>query len=236
MSTTENQSSPTTNDTLFRPKWIAVGYTIIVLATGLLMLCGDSSIEFWRANLLFATFTSAMAQILLLPAYLICFGIILLIFRRVNLSVAARRRWVLGPPVLFAVCIILILINDARPSVAIRWITHGKPFKSIQSVHTAHVSTMMSDRSVAWFKIAPEELHSLITQHQLIITNGVNFHGILRSDFLIGGTSIPDRIPSFRESICYVRLRSDDFQHPFSVYVLTNPSQDEAVWYTTYDR
>ena len=127
-------------------------------------------------------------------------------------------------------------INSARSSVAIRWMTHGKPVKSIHSVHVAHVSTMMSDRRIAWFQIGSEELHSLITQHQLVITNGVNFHGILRRDFLIGGTSIPDRIPSFRESICYVRLGSDDFQHPFSVYVLTNPSHNEAVWYTTYDR
>jgi hypothetical protein len=201
----------------------------------ILLLC-DNSPEFWMMNVPFTAFTTAISLIFLLPAYMVCFGITILIFRRMKLSVAARRRWVLGPPVLFAVCIVLVLINSARSSVAIHWITHGKPFKSIHSVHVAHVSTMMSDRRIAWFQIGSEELHSLITQHQLVITNGVNFHGILRRDFLIGGTSIPDRIPSFRESICYVRLGSDDFQHPFSVYVLTNPSHNEAVWYTTYDR
>ena len=236
MSAAESQSSPTTTSPLFRPRCVAIGFARIVLATGLLFLCGDSSMEFWRANVLYAAFTIAMAQFFLLPAYLICFGITILIIRRLKLSVAARRRWVLGPSVLFLVWIILILINSARPNVAIRWITHGKPFKSIQSVHAAHVSTMMSDRAIAWFQIAPEELHSLIAQHQLVVTNVVNFHGILRSDFLIGGTSIPDRIPPFLEPVCYARTGSDEFQHYFSVFVLTNTNHDEAVWYTTYDR
>jgi hypothetical protein len=231
----ENQQKITPPTSPWHKRWVAIGSGIIVLAMFILLLC-DNSPEFWVMNLPFTAFTTAISLIFLLPAYMVCFGITILIFRRMKLSVAARRRWVLGPPVLFAVCSILILINDARPSVAIRWITHGKPFKSIHSVHTAHVSTKMSDRSVAWFKIAPEELHSLITQHQLIITNGVDFRGVLRADFLIGGTSIPDRIPSFHDSIYYFRLGSDDFQHPFSVYVLTNPGHDEAVWYTTYDR
>jgi hypothetical protein len=221
---------------MWRMRWIAIGCATIALAMLLFNLFGNSSYEFWSEDFSFDLFVSAMALIFVLPAYLLYFGITVLVLRRTKLSIAARRCWLLGLPVLFLVGTVLNSANQLRPTATIQWVLQGKTVKSIHSVHSAFLGTMMSDRRIAWFEIAPDELRGLITQHQLTITNGVNIRSLVSGDRVLGQTDIADRIPSFRDAICYARIGSDDFQHPFSLFVLTNPNHDAAVWYSTYDR
>jgi len=220
----------------YRKRWIAFGCAIIFLAVWIFLLCDGCSPEFWWDNSLFVAFLSVASLVVLGPAYLIYFGIAVRFLRRRTLSIAAGRRWLLGLPVLLLIGAVLYSANRARPTVKIRWVTQGKTVKSIHSVHAAHLSTMMSDRRIAWFQINSEELRGLIGQHQLAMTNGVDLRGLLTSDQFIGQTTIPDRIPSFHNPVCYARRGSDEYQHFFSVFVLTNPNHDAAVWYTAYDR
>ena len=187
-------------------------------------------------NLPFVAFTTAISLIFLLPAYAVYLLIVTLVLRRKSLSIRATRCWFLGLPTLLLIGAILISLNHARPSVAISWITQGKPTKSIHSVHAARVSTMMADRQIAWFQIDPSELRGLIAQHQLMQTNGIDIRDFLTNDWVMKKTDIAERIPSFQDSIYYARVGSDEVQHYFQVFVLTNPNHDAAVWYSTYDR
>ena len=224
------------SDFVWRQSWVAGGFAILALAAGIFFWYDTCPLEFWREGMLWAAIVSAISMAVLLPAYLLYVGVVGLVIRRTKLSVAARRRWCLGVPVLLLMAVILYSANRARPTVAIQWVLQGKTFRSIRSVHAAHLSTMMSDRRIAWFEIDPGELRGLIDQHQLVLTNSVNLHGLLSSDQVLGQRGIADRIPSFPEQVCYARNGSDDFRHPFSLIVLTNPRYDAAVWYSTYDR
>jgi hypothetical protein len=236
MNETESQSAPDASNSSSHKGWIAIGCATVTLAVLIVLLSDSCSSYFWLEDLPFVAYISAIVLIFLLPVYLVYYAIVVGVLRRTTFSMAARRRWLLGLPVLLLIGAILYSANHARPTVAIRWVLQGKKYKSIHSVHSADFSTMFSARRLAWFKIDPDELRSLIAQHQLTITNGVSFPSLLSGDRMLGPTGIADRIPLFRDSVCYARLGSDEFQHPFSVYVLTNPSHNEAVWYTTYDR
>lgn len=235
MNIQEDQSKTKTPASPWRAGWVAIGSGIIVLAMFIFLL-GDSSPDFWIMNLPFVAFTTAISLVFLLPAYAIYLLLIKLVFRRKTLSDRARRFWFLGLPTLLLMGAILISLNQARPSVAIAWITQGKPAGSIHSVHSARVSTMMADRQIAWFQIDPGELRSLIAQHQLVQTNGINMPDMLSSDWVVGRSSIAERAPSFPVPVYYALFGSDQFQHPYRVVVLTNPEHDAAIWYSTYDR
>lgn len=215
---------------------LVIGIAILAVVVFFVMLCETASADFWPEGFPFAMLSSVMFLVMLLPAYLIYFGIVHSIFRRKQLSFAVRRRWLLGPPVLVLVCGLIYVVNHASPTASIQWILQGKPAKSIHKLHSSHITLLMSDRSIAWFRIAPEELDNLIAQHQLTITNDVNFAQLLNGDRVFGPTGIASRIPSFWDPICYARVGSDDAQHPYGVYVFTNPGHDEAVWYASYDR
>lgn len=235
MNTTENQSTVDKPVSPWRARWVAMGGGVIILAMFVFLL-NDDSPDFWMMSLPFVAFTTAISFIFLLPAYAIYLFIVTLVFRRKTLSTRARRRWFLGLPSLLLIGAILMSLNQARPSVAISWITRGNPAKSIHSVHSARVSTMMADRQIAWFQIDPGELRSLIAQHQLMQTNGIDLRDFLTNDWVMRKTDIAERIPSFHDAICYARVGSDDVQHYFQVFVLTNPNRDAAIWYSTYDR
>jgi len=219
----------------WRKRWGVAGVGIIALAF-LLLLRGVSP-ECWMIDLPFVMFTAGLGlAVFLLPLYAAYLAIIVRIFRHKELSEAAKRRWVLGLPGLLLLGVVVFLLNQARPSVAISWVTQGKQFKTIQAIHAANMSTMMSDRSIAWFEIGPAELRTLIVQHQLAPTNGINLPNLVSSDQIVGRTSIPERIPAFHQAVYYARYGSDEFQHPYRIIVLTNPGHDRAVWYSTYDR
>jgi hypothetical protein len=235
VNTVENQSTIDKPTSPWRAGWVAIGSGIIFLAMFIFLLSDDST-DFWMMNLPFVAFATAMSLIFLLPAYAIYLLIVTLVFRRKILSIRAGRRWFLGLPTLLLVGAILIWLNQARPSVAVSWITQGNPVKSIHSVHAAHVSTMMSDRQIAWFQIDPSELRSLIAQHQLVQTNGIDIRDFLTNDWVMRRSTIAERIPSFTVPIYYALFGSDEVQHPYRVIVLTNPNHDSAVWYSTYDR
>ncbi len=215
---------------------LVIGIAILAVVVVFVMLCETASADFWPEGFPFAMLTSVMSLVMLLPAYLLYFGIAHSVFRRKQFSFAVRRRWLLGPPVLALICGLIHVVNHASPTASIQWILQGKPAKSIHSLHASHVTLLMSDRSIAWFRIDPEELNHLIAQHQLAITNDVNFAELLGGDRVFGRNGFANRIPSFRDPICYARVGSDDDQHPWSVYVLTNPAHDEAVWYASDDR
>jgi hypothetical protein len=208
---------------------------MVIMAMFIFLLC-DNSPDFWIMNLAFVAFTTGISLIFLLPAYAIYLFIVTLVFRRKTLSIRAGRRWFLGLPTLLLIGAILISLNQARPSVEVSWITQGKRAKSIHSVYAARVSTMMSDRQIAWFQIDPGALRSLIAQHQLVQTNGINLPDLLSSDWVVGRSTIAERVPSFPVPIYYALFGSDQFQHPYRVIVLTNPKHDAAIWYSTYDR
>ena len=59
----------------------------------------------------------------------------------------------------------------------------------------------------------------------------MNVYDLVSSDWVMGQSGIAERIPLFRETVYYARFGSDEFQHPFRLVVLTNPSHDTAVWY-----
>ncbi len=199
-------------------------------------LCDCSSPEFWFQNASFTAFVSGLTLVFVLPVYTVYFAVTLKILRRAKVSIVAKRRWLLGLPAAALIGAILYSFNQARPAVAIRWVLQGKTFKSLHAAHASHLTTMMSGRSLAWFEIAPVELRGLIAQHQLTPTNGVSFSALLSNDRLLGLTGIADHVPSFHDSLCYARVGSDDFRHPFSLFVFTNPNHDAAVWYATADR
>ena len=213
---------------------------MVFVAAGILLVCDTCSPDFWSEGegFLFAIFTTLFSMVILWPAYLVYAIIVLKIFRRRNSSFVVTRRWLLGLPVLLLICAALVSANNMRPTVAIRWISKGKTVRSIHSVHASHLSLMMSDRWVAWFKIDPEELRGLIAQHQLAITNITSFSEVLRMrrDHVLGETEIADRAPSFADAVCYARVGSDEFQHQFSIFALTNPDHNTAIWYMAYDR
>jgi hypothetical protein len=215
---------------------LVIGIAILAVVVFFVMLCEIASADFWLEGFSFAMISSVVFLVLLLLAYLLYFGILHSVFRRKQFSIAVRRRWFLGPPILVLIYGLIHVVNNASPTAAIQWILQGKPAKSIHSVHASHLTLLMSDRSIAWFKIVPEDLDNLIAQHQLTITNGVNFGELLSGDRVFGRIEFANRIPSFDDPICYARVGSDDAQHPYSVYLLTNPRHDEAVWYASYDR
>jgi len=235
VNTTENQSTIEKPASPWRAGWVAIGSVIIILGIFVFLLCDDSP-DFWVMSLPFVGFTTAISLVFLLPAYAIYLFIITLVFRRKTLSTRAGRRWFLGLPTLLLIGAFLISLNQARPTIAISWITHGKPAKSIHSVHYSRVSTMMADRQIAWFQIEPSELRGLIAQHQLVLTNGMDIRDFLTNDWVMKRSSVAERIPSFPDSVYYARFGSDEFQHPYRLIVLTNPNHDAAVWYSTYDR
>jgi hypothetical protein len=235
MNAPDEQQTAKTKPILWRKRWVAAGCGIISVAMFVLLL-GDNSPDFWVMSFPFTALTTALSLLFVLPAYVVYLAVVMAIFSRRTLSVTARRHWFLGLPTVLLIGVILISANQARPTVAIRWVTRGKSYKSIRSVRTARASTMMSDRRVAWFQIGSGELKDLIAQHQLTPTNGISLNGILCSDLIMGQSTIAERIPSFRDPIYYARFGSDDDQHPYRVIVLTHPGHDAAVWYSTYDR
>ncbi|PYJ92744.1 MAG: hypothetical protein DME23_27000 [Verrucomicrobia bacterium] len=100
-------------------RWITLGLVVIVFADTLIML-EDSSTEFWPRAIVFAAFVTAMSMAFVLPGYLAFSGIAVMILNRTRLSEAARKRWLLGPPLIVLIGVLLSLANHARPSVAIR--------------------------------------------------------------------------------------------------------------------
>jgi len=141
-----------------RKKLFALGSAFVAIAVGVFLVLGDSSYELWGKDLPFKLFACTIALVFLLPLYFLYFAIADLVFGRTNISITARRRLLVGLPVLFLVFAILSVANRSRPNVAIRWILQGKAVSSIHSVHSVYGGTMMSDRSVDWFEIAPSDL------------------------------------------------------------------------------
>ena len=235
VNSTENQQINPLPVSQWRMGWAGLGCGMIILALFFFLL-NDTSPEFWVINLPFVAFTTAISLIFILPAYIVYLAIAMMVFRRMTISIAAKRRWFLGVPTLLLFGAIIISLNQARPSVAVSWITQGKPAKNIHSVHSSRVSTMMADRQIAWFQIEPSELRGLIAQHQLVQTNGIDIRDFLTNDWVMKRSTIAERIPSFPDSVYYARFGSDDFQHTYRLIVLTNPNHDAAVWYSTYDR
>ena len=93
----------------------------------------------------------------------------------------------------------------------------------------------MSSRHIAWFDVDPAQLRVAIRENELIATNGINLSQLLRNDRIIGGTSIPDKIPEISNPVCYFQ---DWHELNFSTrqYLFTTPAHDKAVWYYTHDR
>jgi hypothetical protein len=231
VSANEIQSPVNISTGMKRKKWFALGCACVAIAIGVFFVLGDSSYELWGQDLPFKLFMCAIALVFLLPLYFLYFAITDLLFGRTKMSIMARRRWLVGLPVLF-----LNAANRSRPSVAIQWILQGKIVTSIHSVRSVFGGTMRSDRSVDWFEIAPSDLRSLIAQHNLVVTNGFNFQALVSEDPIIGAAGIADQIPSFKDPIVYAKFGSDDVQHPFRVIVLTDTNYDKSVWFYSYDR
>ena len=199
------------------------------------MLEDAGSTDFWPSAIAFAAFTTAVSLIFVLPGYLAFAGLIVLVLNRAKLSDAARKRWLIGPPFVFLLGVLLFLGNEARPSVAIRKIIPRGTPKNIRHFHYAHTVELMSSRHIARFEVEPTELRAAIQENGLIATNGISLNELLSNDRIIGKTSIPDEIPEIRNSVCYFH-EWHELNFSTRKYLFTTPAHDKAVWYYAHDR
>ena len=216
--------------------WIASG-CLAVLAAAIVCFSSDSSLEFWWQALPFSLIAALMfAFIFGIPGYLLYCGVANFVFRRTSASSKSRRRWLLGLPLLLLLAALAWRANLARPSVTARRVFPGALPASVRVLGAARGSTMMSDRGIAWFDIAPSDLRQVIQQHAMIETNASYLSHLLNADRVMGGSRVLDRLPQFSNPICYFEAGSDDYMHPYRNVLLTNPNHDRAIWFTSYDR
>lgn len=129
-------------------RWIALGAIPVVVAVGMVMLQDSGSTEFWPGAIVVAAFVTAISMAFVLPGYLAYAGITVFILDRTRLSAAARKRWIIGPPLLFLAIVLLKLVSDLRPNVAIRKaIGDGAPKKSVSSTTPTCLYSCRADTS-----------------------------------------------------------------------------------------
>jgi hypothetical protein len=206
-----------------------------VFADGLILLKDAGSTEFWPDAIAFAAFTTAISLVFVLPGYLAIAGLTVLVLNRTKFSYATRKRWLIGPPLVLLLGVLLSLANGARPSVAIRKIIPRGTPKNIRHFHYAHMVELMSSRHIAWFDVDPAELRVAIQENGLTATNGISLNPLLGGDRIIGKTDILDQIPGISNPVCYIK-EWQELNFSTRTYLFTTPAHDKAVWYYAHDR
>jgi|688.fasta_scaffold318579_2 hypothetical protein len=216
-------------------RWIGLGLFIEVVAVVLFWLPESGSFEFWPGAVAKAGFIIVPSLVFLVPCYLVYAGVAVRVVKRTRLSEMARRRWLLGPPVLALVAAALNLLNDQRPSVGFESATGQSAPASLRKFRYAHGGHLMSVRKIASFEIAPADLQRLVQEKELSSTNGMSLARLLNDDREFTGAGIPNWVPEVDFSVCYLHLWQE-LNFSTRRYLFTTVEHDKAVWVYMHHR